>query len=316
METAKKVMGGDVRTASLLIRKFEDRIPQAKSSIKHIYSSTGKAHIIGFTGSAGVGKSTIINDMITELRRRGKTVGALLVDPSSPFSGGALLGDRTRMEKHANDPGVFIRSMASRKALGGLCPAIGEAIHIMDAMGKDYIILETVGTGQMGTEVINYAHTVVVVQVPGMGDEIQAMKAGILEVADIFVVNRADQDGAGKLYRELMYMLNMVKEYPGGWRPPIVRMENPLDEEAFRRAVSELIDQSDQHYENIIDHNLMAERLNRRVLMELTEAFESVMLEPRLKKLKDSGKLDEFVDMLMKKKSDPMTLIEEFLTSY
>jgi LAO/AO transport system kinase len=316
METAKKIMDGDIRTASRLIRKLEDRRPQAKSTIKYLYPSTGKAHIIGFTGAEGAGKSTLINETIAELRRRGKKVGVIPVDTSSVFSGGALLGDRIRMESHARDPDVFIRSMASRGALGGFCPAIGEAIHVMDAMGNDVIILETVGTGQMGTEVINYAHTVIVVQVPGLGDEIQALKAGILEIADLFVVNRADQEGAGKLYRELMYMIGMIPHYPGGWRPPIVRTENPFDKEAFQRSIAELVDLAEQHYQNIMEHDLLSERLSRRVIMEFSDALESVMLEPVERQLMESGKFDEFVDILIKKESDPMTLVEEFLASH
>jgi len=315
MEIAKKIMEGDIRTASMLIRELEDRRPQAKSTVNHIYPITGKAHILGFTGSEGSGKSTLINETIAELRRRGKKVGVLPVDTSSVFSGGALLGDRIRMGSHAKDPDVFIRSMASRGALSGLCPAIGDAIHVMDSMGKDVIILETVGAGQMGTEVVNYAHTVIVVQAPGLGDEIQVLKAGILEIADIFVVNRADQEGAGKLYRELMYMLGMIQHYPGGWRPPIVRTENPLDQEAFQRSIAELVDLTEQHYQNIIEHDLLSERLSRRVMMELKEAFEAVMLEPVARQIRESGKFDQFVDILMKKESDPMTLIEEYLAS-
>lgn len=315
METAKKIMDGDVRTASRLIRKLEDRIPNVRSSIKHLYPQTGKAHVIGFTGSEGSGKSTLINETVAELRRRGRTIGALLVDPSSTFSGGALLGDRVLMDRHAQDPDVFIRSMASRGALGGLSPAIGEAIDIMDSMEKDVIILETVGAGQMGTEVVNYAHTVIVVQVPGLGDEIQALKAGILEIADIFVVNKADRDEAGKLYRELMYMLNMIQDYPGGWRPPIVRTENSFDTEAFQRSIAELVDLTEEHYRNIVDHDLIQERLLRKVKIEFNEALESVLIKPIVKKLKDSGRFDEMVDIVMKKESDPVTLIEKFLES-
>lgn len=311
METAQKVMEGNVRTASLLIRKLEDRIPEAKSTIKHLYPHTGKAHVIGFTGSPGVGKSTLIDATIAELRKRGKTVGALLVDPSSPFTGGALLGDRIRMQRHVHDPDVFIRSMASRGALGGLSRAVGEAIHVLDAMGKDIVILETVGAGQMGIEVINHAHTIVVVQIPGMGDEIQILKAGILEIADIFMINKEHQAGAGKLYQELMNMLNMVTQYPGGWRPPIIRAGNSIEQESFLQSIHTLVNTMEEHYQNIISHDLLGARTRRKVALELNDAFESALLEPVVTYLMRTGAFDAMVGKVLNRASDPSTLAAE-----
>lgn len=316
METTKKVREGDIRAASRLIRNLEDRTPKAKDSIKHIFPHTGKAHVIGFTGSPGAGKSTMIDCLIAEIRKREKTVGVLLVDPTSPFTGGAILGDRIRMQRHATDPGVFIRSLATRGALGGLSKAVGDAIHVLDAMGKDYIIVETVGTGQQEVDIINHAHTVVVVLVPGMGDEIQAIKAGILEIADIFVVNKADREGAGKLYRELIYMLSMVDEFPGGWQPPIIRAENMFDAESFQRSLDELTSMVDNHYQNLIDKGLLGDRVRRKATLELNEALHAAILDPVLTKLIESGEMEQMTGKLLRKETDPYTIAEEVARQY
>src|SRR5271157_5346249 len=218
----KKICDGDVRSASRLIRDIEDKLPSAKAKIKNLYAHTGKSFIIGITGSPGAGKSTLTDALIAELRKRNKTVGVLAVDPTSPFTGGAILGDRVRMLRHAEDPEVFVRSLATRGALGGLSHAVGEAIHVLEAMGKDIIIVETVGIGQQEIDIINHAHSVIVVLVPGMGDEIQTMKAGLMEIADVFVVNKANRPGAKQLQTELTSMLNLSSKTTDGWKPPIV----------------------------------------------------------------------------------------------
>jgi len=318
MERKKKILAGNTRVASMLIRNLEDHIPEAKTAISSIYPHTGKAHIVGFTGSPGAGKSTLIDALIDEYRKRGKTVGALLVDPTSPFTGGAVLGDRVRMQRHSRDSGVFVRSMASRGALGGLSKSVSNAIHILDAMGKDIIIIETVGAGQQGIDIINHAHTVIVVQVPGLGDEIQTLKAGILEIADIFIVNKADRDGGGKLYQELMSMLNMYKtdKYPGGWRPPIVMAENTNNQDSFRKSVEKLTDTVEAHYQNLVSKDLLSERLLRNVMIELEETLEAAILEPIVTKLMKSGEMDRMIDKIFRRESDPDTLAEEIVREY
>ncbi|MBT8489976.1 MAG: methylmalonyl Co-A mutase-associated GTPase MeaB [Deltaproteobacteria bacterium] len=316
MERTEKILAGNVRVVSMLIRNLEDRVPKAKAAIRNIYPHTGKAHVIGFTGSPGAGKSTLIDTMIAVYRKQGKTVGALLVDPTSPFTGGAVLGDRVRMQRHAGDPGVFVRSLASRGALGGLSKAVGNAIHILDAMGKDIIIVETIGAGQQGVDIINHAHTVVVVQIPGMGDEIQTLKAGILEIADIFMINKADRDGGGKLYQELMHMLNMADNYTGGWRPPIIRAENINDREAFTKSVEDLTNSVDAHYQNLVSKNILDECLLRHVMIELDETLEAAILEPIITELTKSGELDRFVDKILHRELDPNTVAEEIAERY
>jgi LAO/AO transport system kinase len=209
-----KVLAGDIRTVARLIRDIDDGVPEVRQHLKALYLHTGRAHVIGITGSPGVGKSTLVDQMISRLRAQKKTVGVLAVDPTSPFSGGAILGDRVRMQRHSVDQGVFIHSLATRGYFGGLTQSTQGAIDVLDATGKDYIIVETVGVGQDEVDVARAAHSTVIVVAPGMGDEIQAIKAGILEVGDIFVINKADRPGADKTLGDLSLMLDMApKKY-------------------------------------------------------------------------------------------------------
>jgi len=318
METTKKIQGGDMRAASRLIRNLEDRIPEAKLTIKHLFPLTGKAHVIGITGSPGAGKSTLTDGLIDCFRKKGKTVGVLAVDPTSPFTGGAILGDRIRMQRHAEDPGVFVRSLATRGALGGLAKAVGDAIHVMDVLGKDIIIVETVGTGQQEVDIINHSHTVLVVLVPGMGDEIQAIKAGILEIADIFVVNKADREGSSKLSRELMAMLDMAppSAFQGGWRPPIMKVENAFQPESFGKALDDISDKIDEHYKHLIDKDILGSRMRRKATVELNEAIRASILEPVLLKLLGSGQMEGLIEKVMKKEVDPYTVAEDIAKRY
>ena len=316
MEQLRKIRAGDVRTASRLIRGLEDDLPEAKSSIKRIFPHTGRAHVLGVTGSPGAGKSTLVDALISAFRRQEKTVGVLAVDPTSPFTGGAILGDRIRMQRHAEDHGVFIRSLATRGALGGLSKAVGDAVHIMDAMGKDLVMVETVGTGQQEVEIINHSHTVIVVLVPGMGDEIQAIKAGIMEIADIFVINKADRDGSTQLYSELTAMLNMVAEFPGGWRPPVLRIGNIFDTAAFGKSVEELAACVSGHHKHLVESGCLGDRMRRKAMMEIHEALRDAILEPILRELTESGEMDAIAEKLLRKESDPYTLSEEIATRY
>jgi LAO/AO transport system kinase len=208
-EIAKRVLAGDVRTSARLMRDLDDVRPGAVEVMRQLYPHTGKAFVLGVTGNPGAGKSTVVDALIAEYRKAGKRVGVVAVDPTSPFSGGAILGDRIRMQRHATDDGVFIRSLATRGHLGGLSRSTGEVVSVLDAMGYDVVIIETVGVGQDEVDVVSQAETAVVVTVPGLGDEIQAIKAGILEIADVLVVNKADREGADRAVRDLISMLEL-----------------------------------------------------------------------------------------------------------
>ena len=311
MEQVRKIRAGDVRTASRLIRNLEDELPEAKNAIRRIFPHTGRAHVVGITGAPGAGKSTLVDALIASFRKQEKTVGVLAVDPTSPFTGGAILGDRIRMQRHAEDPGVFVRSLATRGALGGLSKAVGDAVHVMDVMGKDLILVETVGTGQQEVEIINHSHTVIVVLVPGMGDEIQAIKAGIMEIADIFVINKADRDGSHQLESELMSMLNMVPEFQGGWRPPIVRIGNCFEPGPFGESLEELAAAIGDHYRSLVETDLLGDRMKRKTMVEIHEALRDAILAPILKEMTESGEMEEIAGRLLRKETDPYTIAEE-----
>src|SRR6476661_3715424 len=207
--TLQLILDGDVRTGARLMRDLDDRRPEAIEALKALFPHTGKAYLVGVTGNPGAGKSTVVDALIAQYRAAGEKVGVVCVDPTSPFSGGAILGDRIRMQRHALDPGVFIRSLATRGHLGGLSRSTFDIAHVLDAMGYGRILIETVGVGQDEVEVMKAAHTTVVVTVPGLGDDIQAIKSGLLEVADVLVVNKADREGADRTERDLMHMLDL-----------------------------------------------------------------------------------------------------------
>ncbi len=312
----KKICAGDVRLASRLIRDIEDKIPEAKVKIKKLYAHTGKSFIIGITGAPGAGKSTLTDALISELRKKNKTIGVLAVDPTSPFTGGAILGDRIRMQRHAEDTGVFVRSLATRGALGGLSQAAGNAIHVMEAMGKDIIIVETVGIGQQEIDIINHAHSVVVVLVPGMGDEIQTMKAGLMEIADVFVVNKANRPGANQLQTELASMLNLASKNGEGWQPPIVMVGDAFEPATFIEKTAELAQKIEEHHQYLIESGKLTERMHRKAMAEINDALSSCLLEPILETLTASGELEHFAERIKNRKADPYSVAEEITQKY
>ncbi|HBQ86805.1 MAG TPA: methylmalonyl Co-A mutase-associated GTPase MeaB [Syntrophomonas sp.] len=314
-ELGQKVLAGDIRAASRLIRNLEDQIPNTHIAMQEIFHKTGNSHVVGITGAPGAGKSTLTDELISAYRKKENTVGVLAVDPTSPFTGGALLGDRIRMLRHAEDKGVFVRSMATRGAMGGISKAVGEGIHVMDVLGKDKIIVETVGVGQQEVEIINHAHTVIVVLVPGMGDEIQALKAGLMEIADIFVINKADREGAGKLYKETLNMVNMAKD-SGGWKIPVLMVETVLEPNKFAESVEVLRDKIDEHYQYLTDNKLLSERMRRKTTAELNEAVWSTILQPILNDLNAAGEMNKMIDQLLAKETNPYSLAAEVARRY
>lgn len=220
---ADRILAGERRAAARLMRLLDDEDAVAIAELKQLYPRTGRAAIVGITGSPGSGKSTLTNKLIAAYRAQGKTVGVVAIDPTSPFSGGAILGDRIRMRDHEADDGVFVRSLATRGNLGGLSRSTRDVVAVLDAMGMDVVIVETVGVGQDEIDIVGTAHTSLVVLVPGMGDDIQAIKAGILEIADVFVLNKCDREGADRTEREIKMMIELGGGRRDGWRPPIAR---------------------------------------------------------------------------------------------
>jgi LAO/AO transport system kinase len=317
---SERVLQGDVRAASRLMRNIDDGEAAATEALRELFPKTGRAYIIGITGSPGAGKSTLTDRLIAHVRKAGKTVGVLAVDPTSPFTGGAILGDRIRMQDHATDPGVFIRSLATRGNLGGLSRATGDCIRVMDAMGRDVIIVETVGVGQDEIDIAQMAHTTIVVAVPGMGDDIQAIKAGILEVADIFVVNKSDLDGADRVVRELRMMLELrhaVKAHPMSheaqsagpreWEPPILKVVAARDQ-----GVAELLKTIEEHRTFLDETGQRKVKERTRAAAQFVALLRERLLSSALSRLeRERGRLEEVAGRIAERQADPYALAEE-----
>jgi LAO/AO transport system kinase len=291
------------RAVGRAISLLEDGGGGEAELIRRIYAEVGRARVVGVTGPPGAGKSTLVDRLAQATRGRGETAGILAVDPTSPYSGGALLGDRIRMQGLATDPGVFIRSMATRGAMGGLARATRDAVDLLDAAGFDWVLVETVGVGQDEVDVVKSVDTVVVVTVPGLGDDIQAIKAGIMEIADVFVVNKADREGAERTCRDLEQMLSLAPE--GGWRPPILRTVASRGE-----GVAELLAEIERHRRWLAQSGELAHR--RRLQLRLRV---ETILRDRILALADRGeRLDREVERAMADREDPYRVAERLFS--
>ncbi|MFI6985840.1 methylmalonyl Co-A mutase-associated GTPase MeaB [Embleya sp. NPDC050154] len=299
---------GRPRAVARLISLVEDASPKLREVMAALAPLAGNAYVIGLTGSPGVGKSTSTTALVSAYRRLGRRVGVLAVDPSSPFSGGALLGDRVRMQDHATDPGVYIRSMASRGHLGGLSWSTPQALRVLDAAGCDVVIVETVGVGQSEVEIASMADSTVVLLAPGMGDGIQAAKAGILEIGDLYVVNKADRDGAATTARELGHMLSLGEARgPGDWRPPIVKTVASRGE-----GVDEVVEALEKHRAWMEASGELTRRRRRRVADEV-EAIAVTALRSRIGDLRDGLRLDALAARVLSGDLDPYAAADELI---
>ena len=308
MSIAKRILEGDIRAASRLMRDIDDRMPSALEPLKELYPKTGRAYIIGITGPPGSGKSTVVDKMVDIFRKEGKSVGIVAVDPTSPFTGGAILGDRIRMQRHATDEGVFIRSLATRGCLGGLTRSTQDIINVMDAMGKDIILVETVGVGQDEVEIVNTAHTSIVILVPGLGDDIQAIKAGIIEIGDIFVINKCDREGADKIERDLRMVLEMGRKRDDAWDPLIFRTEAILG-----KGIFELVYGIYRHKQALEKNKALERKLRERTKTTFLEVLESEVMAHFMEKIEKEGEWDKIIDDLMHRRTDPYSVVEKVM---
>jgi LAO/AO transport system kinase len=308
MSLAEKVLQGEIRAAARLMRDIDDGLKSAIAELKQLYPKTGNAFIVGITGPPGAGKSTLVDQVTAAYRSRGKRVGIVAVDPTSPFTGGAILGDRIRMNRHADDDGVFIRSLATRGHLGGISRSTGDVVNVMDAMGMDVVIIETVGVGQDEIDIVRMAHTTVVVMVPGLGDDIQAIKAGILEIGDLFVVNKADRDDADRTVRDLAVMLEMNPDKDRGWRPKVLKTEASRN-----RGIEELVAELEAHREYLHSSGTIARVLEEKSASLFMDVLKERLFEEVYGHIHVNGRFRAIMEEMMARRTDPYTAVEEIL---
>jgi LAO/AO transport system kinase len=308
-ELVGRARSGDPRAVARLISQVEDASPALREVMSLLAPHTGRAAVVGVTGSPGVGKSTVTSALVSAYRADGRRVGVLAVDPSSPFTGGALLGDRVRMQEHATDAGVYIRSMATRGHLGGVAWATPQALRVLDAAGCDVVIIETVGVGQSEVEVAALADTTLVLLAPGMGDGIQAAKAGILEVGDVFVVNKADRDGADQVVRDLRGTIRLAERGPGEWRQPIVKTVAVRGE-----GLDEVMEAVDKHRAWLERSGELDRRRRRRVRDEI-EAIAVVALRERFADVHGDERLDTLAERVLTGEFDPYAAADEIIAA-
>jgi LAO/AO transport system kinase len=308
IETAdlvSRVLAGDRRALTRVLTWVENGYPEGREALRELYPRSGRAHIVGITGPTGSGKSTLTGALAREYRRRERTVGIVAVDPTSPFSHGAILGDRIRMQDLTPDPGVFIRSMATRGALGGLAAATGDVVTVLDASGCDVVIVETVGAGQDEVEIADTAHTTVVINVPGAGDDMQAIKAGILEIADVLVVNKADQPGAESVYKQLHIYTDLQRQE--GWNVPIIKTIAHRDQ-----GVGELVEAIDRHRAYLRESGRLEEMRRKRARRQLLAVVQDELLRRALAAAGEE-RVAALVEQIASRDIDPRSAAEELL---
>lgn len=332
---AERILQGDTRAVARLLRSIDDRVGDYLLALRDLYPHTGRAHVVGITGNPGAGKSTLTDQLITYHRKAGRRVGVVAVDPTSPFTGGAILGDRIRMQRHALDSEVFIRSLASRGHLGGVSRSTADSVHVLDAWGADVVIIETVGVGQDELEVARIAHTTVVVMAPGLGDEIQAIKAGILEVADVFVVNKADREGADATVRDLETMIAMGHElfhsvsvrgsHHGSMRINLEEMRQAVGQDEWLppivktvasrgQGIEQVADAIERHRRYLSDTPRGALRQRERLRAELLSVLRTTLMEDAMARL--SARIDEAVERVLRRETDPYTASAQLVAEF
>lgn len=299
-----RVLAGDPRAIARAITLVENEAPPGADLVRRIFSHTGNAYLIGITGAPGAGKSTLVDRMIAELRSRDLTIGVVAVDPTSPFSGGAILGDRVRMQAHIGDTGVFIRSMATRGHLGGLARATAEAALVLDASGKDIVLIETVGVGQDEVDIVRTADVSIVMLVPGTGDEVQALKAGIMEIADIFIVNKADREGADRTAASIEALLSLEAFGEGRWRPPILKTQATTGE-----GVPALLDAIDRFRTHTA--GTLGERRRARAEWRVRELLAHRFVQHVERNVLGAGEFDRLLDRIAAREIDPYSAVDE-----
>ena len=304
-----EALAGSPQAVARLISLVEDGEQEGYAILRQLHPRTGRGYTIGITGPPGAGKSTLVDALISALRRQGKTVAIVAMDPTSPFTGGAILGDRIRMQGHSTDAGVFIRSMATRGSLGGLAPGTTDVVKVLDAIGYDLIFIETVGTGQAEVDVVGAADTVVIVLVPGLGDAVQTMKAGIMEIGEVFVVNKADRGDPDRTMAEIKMMLGLTS-HRQGWRPPVLKTVATSGD-----GVDQVLAAVEEHRRYLVESSLLEHKRRNRRRAEIVRLVELRVRDRALELVRRSGRLDELAEQVHRGEVDPYTAAEEILAA-
>jgi LAO/AO transport system kinase len=302
----ERLRSGDARTLARVISAVENGSPDRAELLKALFPQTGHARILGLTGAPGAGKSTLVDQLAKHYRKQDRTVGIIAVDPTSPYTGGAILGDRIRMQDHFSDPGIYIRSMATRGSLGGLARTTADVATVMDASGRDLIMIETVGVGQDEVDIVRLADVTIVILMPGMGDDVQSIKAGIMEIADIFVINKSDRDGAERVEREIR-ALQSLSVRSDHWAPPIVKTVA-----SEGKGIAELVAAIEEYETYLQKENLLRQHHIENWQERLIEMLRDAMLEKAREQMED-GKVARYAAEVAEHKRDPYTLVEEII---